>query len=51
VSEGRGTPNHLHCGDNLTVPHDSIASERVDLITLDPPFISNTGIAAFQGPQ
>ncbi len=34
-------PNALHYGDNLTVLRDSIASESVDLIYLDPPFNSN----------
>jgi site-specific DNA-methyltransferase (adenine-specific) len=34
--------NHLYCGDNLGVLRDSIASESVDLIYLDPPFNSNT---------
>jgi site-specific DNA-methyltransferase (adenine-specific) len=33
--------NHLYYGDNLTVLRDSIASESVDLIYLDPPFNSN----------
>ncbi len=31
----------LHYGDNLQVPRDSIATESVDLIYLDPPFNSN----------
>jgi site-specific DNA-methyltransferase (adenine-specific) len=35
--------NHLYYGDNLTVLRDSIASESVDLIYLDPPFNSNAG--------
>jgi hypothetical protein len=33
--------NDLHCGDNPTVLRDTIASESVDLIYLDPPFNSN----------
>ena len=33
--------NHLHYGDNLAVLRDSIASESVDLIQLDPPLNSN----------
>lgn len=33
--------NHLYYGDNLGVLRDSIASESVDLIYLDPPFNSN----------
>jgi site-specific DNA-methyltransferase (adenine-specific) len=35
--------NHLYYGDNLTVLRESIATESVDLITLDPPFNSNAG--------
>ncbi len=31
----------LYYGDNLQVLRDSIATERVDLIYLDPPFNSN----------
>ncbi len=31
----------LYCGDNLQVLRDSIATESVDLIYLDPPFDSN----------
>lgn len=34
-------PNHHHYGDNLTVLRDSIASESVDLVCLDPPANSN----------
>ena len=33
--------NALYYGDNLDVLRDSIASESVDLIYLDPPFNSN----------
>ena len=33
--------NHLYYGDNLAVLRDSIASESVDLVYLDPPFNSN----------
>ena len=33
--------NHLYDGDNLGVLRDSIATESVDLIYLDPPFNSN----------
>ena len=33
--------NKLYCGDNLNVLRESIASESVDLIYLDPPFNSN----------
>ena len=33
--------NHLYYGDNLSVLRDSIASDSVDLIYLDPPFNSN----------
>ncbi len=32
----------LFYGDNLQVLRDSIATESVDLIYLDPPFNSNT---------
>jgi site-specific DNA-methyltransferase (adenine-specific) len=34
-------PNHLHDGDNLSVLRNSIASESVDLVYLDPPLDSN----------
>jgi len=45
-------PNHLHYGDNLTVLRDSIASESVDLIYLDPPFNSNAGYnVLFKAPD
>ncbi len=30
----------LYCGDNLQVLRDSIATESVDMIYLDPPFNS-----------
>jgi site-specific DNA-methyltransferase (adenine-specific) len=33
--------NHLYYGDNLEVLRESIASESVDLIYLDPPFNSS----------
>ena len=33
--------NTLHYGDNLDVLRESIASESVDLVYLDPPFNSN----------
>ncbi len=33
--------NKLFYGDNLTVLRDSIATESVDLVYLDPPFNSN----------
>ena len=33
--------NHLYYGDNLAVLRESIASESVDLVYLDPPFNSN----------
>ena len=43
--------NHLYYGDNLTVLRDSIASESVDLIYLDPPFNSNASYnVLFKGP-
>ena len=34
------TQNHLYYGDNLQVLRDSIATESVDLVYLDPPFNS-----------
>lgn len=44
--------NHLYYGDNLTVLRDSIASESVDLIYLDPPFNSNASYnVLFKGPS
>ncbi len=43
--------NDLYCGDNLKVLRDSIASESVDLIYLDPPFNSNASYnVLFKGP-
>jgi site-specific DNA-methyltransferase (adenine-specific) len=45
-------PNHLHDGDNLTVLRESIASESVDLVTLDPPFNSNASYnVLFKAPD
>ena len=41
--QGRISMNHLYYGDNLSVLRDSIASDSVDLIYLDPPFNSNPG--------
>ncbi len=44
--------NHLHYGDNLTVLRDSIASESVDLVYLDPPFNSNASYnVLFKAPD
>ncbi len=44
--------NHLYYGDNLRVLRDSIPSESVDLIYLDPPFNSNAGYnILFKGPE
>ena len=44
--------NHLHYGDNLIVLRNSIASESVDLIYLDPPFNSNADYnALFKTPK
>ncbi len=34
----------LYYGDNLQVLRDSIATESVDLISLDPPFNSNATV-------
>lgn len=33
--------NRLYYGDNLNVLRESVASESVDLVYLDPPFNSN----------
>ena len=45
-------PNHLHYGDNLTVLRESIGSESVDLVTLDPPFNSNANYKVlFKAPD
>jgi len=42
----------LYYGDNLTVLRDSIASESVDLVYLDPPFNSQaTYNVLFKGPS
>ena len=44
--------NHLYYGDNLAVLRESIASDSVDLIYLDPPFNSNASYnVLFKGPQ
>lgn len=44
--------NHLYYGDNLRVLRDSIQTESVDLIYLDPPFNSNAGYnILFKGPE
>ena len=44
--------NHLYYGDNLSVLRDSIASDSVDLIYLDPPFNSNASYnVLFKGPD
>src|SRR6516165_12588216 len=44
--------NALYFGDNLKVLRDSIKSEMVDLIYLDPPFNSNaTYNVLFHGPS
>jgi site-specific DNA-methyltransferase (adenine-specific) len=44
--------NHLHYGDNLAVLRDSIPTESVDLIYLDPPFNSNASYnVLFKGPS
>ena len=43
--------NHLYYGDNLRVLRDSIDTESVDLIYLDPPFNSNASYnVLFKGP-
>lgn len=42
TAHGQGiATNHLYYGDNLAVLCDSIPTESVDLIYLDPPFNSN----------
>ena len=38
---GSSSGNHLYYGDNLSVLRESIGSESVDLVYLDPPFNSN----------
>jgi DNA modification methylase len=44
--------NHLYYGDNLQVLRDSIASESVDLVYLDPPFNSNSNYnILFKSPE
>jgi site-specific DNA-methyltransferase (adenine-specific) len=44
--------NHLHFGDNLRVLRESIPSESVDLIYLDPPFNSNASYnVLFKAPD
>src|SRR5665213_1637296 len=51
--EQRPTMAHaLYYGDNLAVLRDSIASESVDLIYLDPPFNSQSNYnLLFKGPS
>lgn len=44
--------NHLYYGDNLSVLRESIASESVDLVYLDPPFNSNASYGVlFKAPS
>lgn len=44
--------NRLYYGDNLDVLRNSIASESVDLIYLDPPFNSNANYnILFKSPK
>ncbi len=44
--------NHLYYGDNLSVLRDSIATDSVDLIYLDPPFNSNASYnVLFKAPD
>ncbi len=44
--------NALYYGDNLTVLRESIATESVDLIYLDPPFNSNASYnVLFKAPS
>jgi adenine specific DNA methylase Mod len=49
---GGARMNHLHYGDNLRVLRESVATESVDLIYLDPPFNSNASYnVLFRGPE
>ncbi len=41
----------LYYGDNLQVLRDSIATESVDLIYLDPSFNSNATVGRADGPR
>ena len=44
--------NHLYYGDNLDVLRESIKSESIDLVYLDPPFNSNANYnVLFRGPS
>jgi site-specific DNA-methyltransferase (adenine-specific) len=44
--------NKLFYGDNLSVPRESIATESIDLIYLDPPFNSNASYnVLFKAPS
>ena len=44
--------NRLHYGDNLAILKESIASESIDLIYLDPPFNSNASYnVLFKAPS
>jgi len=44
--------NHLYYGDNLDVLRESIKSESVDLVDLDPPFNSNANYnVLFRSPS
>lgn len=44
--------NHLYYGDNLSVLRESIATESVDLVYLDPPFNSNASYnVLFRSPK
>lgn len=45
-------PNRLYYGDNLAVLRESVHSESVDLIYLDPPFNSNANYnVLFKAPS
>src|SRR5579863_4133262 len=45
-------PNALYYGDNLDVLRESIATESVDLVYLDPPFNSQANYnLLFKGPS
>ena len=49
---GRRPTNKLYYGDNLFVLRESVASESVDLVYLDPPFNSNASYnVLFKAPS
>ncbi len=51
-NSGEGMTNALYYGDNLAVLRDSVTTESVDLIYLDPPFNSNASYnVLFKAPS